>query len=159
MEKTEWGVDYTFECIGSVEVMRAALEAAHRHDLLLLQPRCNPACARGQLTRPWATDGFASYIRGWGQSIVIGVAASGKEISTRPFQLVTGRQWKGTAFGGYKSRKEVCNPCAMPTALRAVFDVLFYCYIRITRPEISRSQGQHIWLPSADSMGRTSDRA
>jgi len=47
--------------------------------------------------------------RGWGQSIVIGVAASGKEISTRPFQLVTGRQWKGTAFGGYKSRKEVCR--------------------------------------------------
>ena len=45
--------------------------------------------------------------RGWGQSVVIGVAASGKEISTRPFQLVTGRQWKGTAFGGYKSRKEV----------------------------------------------------
>lgn len=45
--------------------------------------------------------------RGWGQSIVIGVAGSGKEISTRPFQLVTGRQWKGTAFGGYKSGIEV----------------------------------------------------
>jgi Zn-dependent alcohol dehydrogenase len=45
--------------------------------------------------------------RGWGQSVVIGVAAAGQEISTRPFQLVTGRQWKGTAFGGYKSRVQV----------------------------------------------------
>lgn len=69
-----WGYDATFECIGQVDVMRAALEAAHR---------------------------------GWGQSIVIGVAASGQELRTRPFQLVTGRQWKGTAFGGYKSREQV----------------------------------------------------
>jgi len=69
-----WGIDYTFECIGNVDVMRSALECAHR---------------------------------GWGQSCVIGVAAAGQEISTRPFQLVTGRQWKGTAFGGYKSRKDV----------------------------------------------------
>jgi S-(hydroxymethyl)glutathione dehydrogenase/alcohol dehydrogenase len=45
--------------------------------------------------------------RGWGQSVIIGVAAAGQEISTRPFQLVTGRQWKGTAFGGYKSRVQV----------------------------------------------------
>jgi Zn-dependent alcohol dehydrogenase len=45
--------------------------------------------------------------RGWGQSVIIGVAAAGQEISTRPFQLVTGRQWKGTAFGGYKSRLQV----------------------------------------------------
>ena len=71
---TGWGWDYTFECIGNVEVMRAALECAHR---------------------------------GWGESCVIGVAAAGKEISTRPFQLVTGRVWKGTAFGGYKSRLQV----------------------------------------------------
>eukprot|EP00892_Ulva_mutabilis_P004898 jgi/Ulvmu1/2780/UM140_0010.1 len=71
---TEWGVDFSFECIGNVEVMRAALECAHR---------------------------------GWGASIVIGVAGSGKEISTRPFQLVTGRKWMGTAFGGYKSRRDV----------------------------------------------------
>eukprot|EP00192_Tetraselmis_astigmatica_P011508 CAMPEP_0117669494 /NCGR_PEP_ID=MMETSP0804-20121206/12165_1 /TAXON_ID=1074897 /ORGANISM="Tetraselmis astigmatica, Strain CCMP880" /LENGTH=380 /DNA_ID=CAMNT_0005477561 /DNA_START=84 /DNA_END=1226 /DNA_ORIENTATION=+ len=71
---TEWGVDYSFECIGNIEVMRAALECAHR---------------------------------GWGTSVVIGVAASGQEISTRPFQLVTGRVWKGTAFGGYKSRRDV----------------------------------------------------
>lgn len=73
-ELTEWGCDYTFECIGNTQVMRAALECAHR---------------------------------GWGQSVVIGVAAAGQEISTRPFQLVTGRQWKGTAFGGYKSRVQV----------------------------------------------------
>lgn len=71
---TPWGVDYSFDCTGNVEVMRAALESAHR---------------------------------GWGTSCVIGVAASGHEISTRPFQLVTGRVWKGTAFGGFKSRTDV----------------------------------------------------
>jgi len=71
---TPWGVDYTFDCTGNVQVMRAALECAHR---------------------------------GWGTSCVIGVAASGHEISTRPFQLVTGRVWKGTAFGGFKSRRDV----------------------------------------------------
>ena len=59
---------------GNVDVMRSALEAAHR---------------------------------GWGVSCVIGVAAAGKEISTRPFQLVTGRKWVGTAFGGFKSRDDV----------------------------------------------------
>jgi S-(hydroxymethyl)glutathione dehydrogenase/alcohol dehydrogenase len=71
---TKWGVDYSFDCTGTVQVMRAALECAHR---------------------------------GWGMSCVIGVAASGKEISTRPFQLVTGRKWVGTAFGGWKSRAQV----------------------------------------------------
>eukprot|EP01083_Nonionella_stella_P035129 95950_1 len=71
---TDWGVDYSFDCTGNVDVMRAALECAHR---------------------------------GWGESCVIGVAASGHELSTRPFQLVTGRVWKGTAFGGFKSRKDV----------------------------------------------------
>ena len=71
---TQWGVDYTFDCTGNTEVMRSALEAAHR---------------------------------GWGMSCVIGVAASGKEIATRPFQLVTGRRWVGTAFGGWKSRSDV----------------------------------------------------
>ncbi|KAH8073080.1 alcohol dehydrogenase [Aureococcus anophagefferens] len=71
---TQWGVDYTFDCTGNTEVMRAALECAHR---------------------------------GWGVSVVIGVAAAGHEIATRPFQLVTGRTWKGTAFGGFKSRDEV----------------------------------------------------
>ena len=71
---TKWGVDYSFDCTGNTNVMRAALECAHR---------------------------------GWGTSCVIGVAASGHEISTRPFQLVTGRIWKGTAFGGFKSRTDV----------------------------------------------------
>jgi len=71
---TGWGADYTFDCTGNVNVMRSALECAHR---------------------------------GWGCSCVIGVAASGHEISTRPFQLVTGRKWMGTAFGGWKSRRDV----------------------------------------------------
>lgn len=68
------GLDYTFECIGLKQTMRAALECCHK---------------------------------GWGQSCIIGVAASGVEISTRPFQLVTGRRWAGSAFGGYKSRDGV----------------------------------------------------
>ncbi len=68
------GADYTFDCTGNVNVMRTALESAHR---------------------------------GWGQSIVIGVAPAGAEISTRPFQLVTGRVWKGTAFGGARGRTDV----------------------------------------------------
>ncbi len=67
VELTDGGCDYTFECIGNVEVMRSALEACHK---------------------------------GWGESVIIGVAAAGKEISTRPFQLVTGRVWRGSAFGG-----------------------------------------------------------
>lgn len=74
VEKTVWGVDHSFECIGNTNVMRSALECAHR---------------------------------GWGQSIIIGVAGSGQEISTRPFQLVTGRSWKGTAFGGVKGRSQL----------------------------------------------------
>ena len=74
VEMTGWGVDHSFECIGNVEVMRSALECAHR---------------------------------GWGQSVIIGVAGAGKEISTRPFQLVTGRKWLGTAFGGVKGRTEL----------------------------------------------------
>lgn len=68
------GVDYSFECIGRVDTMRAALECAHK---------------------------------GWGLSCIVGVAGSGQEIATRPFQLVTGRKWVGTAFGGYKSRDSV----------------------------------------------------
>ncbi|MEI6835069.1 MAG: S-(hydroxymethyl)glutathione dehydrogenase/class III alcohol dehydrogenase [bacterium] len=74
IEMTEWGVDYSFECVGDVKLMRAALECAHR---------------------------------GWGQSIVIGVAGAGQEIATRPFQLVTGRKWTGSAFGGVKGRTEL----------------------------------------------------
>lgn len=69
MALTDGGVDYSFECIGNVDVMRAALECCHK---------------------------------GWGESVIIGVAGSGQEIRTRPFQLVTGRVWRGTAFGGYK---------------------------------------------------------
>jgi S-(hydroxymethyl)glutathione dehydrogenase / alcohol dehydrogenase len=71
---TKGGADYSFECIGNVNVMRQALECAHK---------------------------------GWGQSIIIGVAPAGAEISTRPFQLVTGRSWRGTAFGGAKGRTDV----------------------------------------------------
>ncbi|CAL1283534.1 unnamed protein product [Larinioides sclopetarius] len=71
---TDGGLDYTFECIGNVSTMRAALESCHK---------------------------------GWGQSVIIGVAGSGQEISTRPFQLVTGRVWKGSAFGGWKSKDSV----------------------------------------------------
>lgn len=74
LDINKWGIDHTFECIGNVNVMRQALESAHR---------------------------------GWGQSIIIGVAGAGQEISTRPFQLVTGRVWKGSAFGGVKGRSEL----------------------------------------------------
>jgi S-(hydroxymethyl)glutathione dehydrogenase/alcohol dehydrogenase len=74
VELTGGGVDYSFECIGNVNVMRSALECCHK---------------------------------GWGESIIIGVAGAGQEISTRPFQLVTGRVWRGTAFGGVKGRSEL----------------------------------------------------
>lgn len=74
IELTDGGVDYSFECIGNVDVMRSALECCHR---------------------------------GWGESVIIGVAGAGQEISTRPFQLVTGRVWKGSAFGGVKGRSEL----------------------------------------------------
>ena len=74
VELTGGGADYSFECIGNVNVMRQALECCHR---------------------------------GWGQAIIIGVAGAGQEISTRPFQLVTGRVWKGTAFGGARGRTDV----------------------------------------------------
>ncbi len=74
VELTGGGADYSFECIGNVEVMRQALECCHK---------------------------------GWGVSVIIGVAAAGQEIKTRPFQLVTGRVWKGTAFGGAKGRSQV----------------------------------------------------
>ena len=71
VDLTGGGADYSFECIGNVNVMRQALECAHK---------------------------------GWGESIIIGVAGAGQEIKTRPFQLVTGRSWKGTAFGGARGR-------------------------------------------------------
>ena len=74
VELTKGGADYSFECIGNVELMRQALECCHR---------------------------------GWGVSVIIGVAGAGQEIRTRPFQLVTGRVWKGTAFGGARGRTDV----------------------------------------------------
>ncbi|MAI41703.1 MAG: S-(hydroxymethyl)glutathione dehydrogenase/class III alcohol dehydrogenase [Gammaproteobacteria bacterium] len=74
IDMTDGGVDYSFECVGNVELMRSALECCHK---------------------------------GWGESIIIGVAGSGQEISTRPFQLVTGRVWRGSAFGGVKGRSQL----------------------------------------------------
>ncbi|WP_419536299.1 S-(hydroxymethyl)glutathione dehydrogenase/class III alcohol dehydrogenase [Endozoicomonas sp.] len=74
VEMTDGGVDFSFECIGNVNVMRSALECCHK---------------------------------GWGESVIIGVAGAGQEISTRPFQLVTGRVWRGSAFGGVKGRSEL----------------------------------------------------
>ena len=74
IDLTDGGVDYSFECIGNVNLMRSALECAHK---------------------------------GWGESVIVGVAGAGQEISTRPFQLVTGRVWRGTAFGGCKGRTQL----------------------------------------------------
>ena len=74
IDMTDGGADYSFECIGNVNVMRAALECCHK---------------------------------GWGESVVIGVAGAGEEIRTRPFQLVTGRVWRGSAFGGVKGRSQL----------------------------------------------------
>ena len=74
VELTGGGADYSFECVGNVDLMRQALECCHR---------------------------------GWGVSVIIGVAGAGQEIKTRPFQLVTGRVWKGTAFGGARGRTDV----------------------------------------------------
>ena len=74
VEMTDGGVDYSFECVGNVDLMRDALECCHK---------------------------------GWGESVIIGVAGAGQEIATRPFQLVTGRVWRGSAFGGVKGRSEL----------------------------------------------------
>ncbi|HXN86178.1 MAG TPA: S-(hydroxymethyl)glutathione dehydrogenase/class III alcohol dehydrogenase [Candidatus Binataceae bacterium] len=74
VDLTKGGADFSFECVGNVNLMRQALECCHR---------------------------------GWGTSVIIGVAGAGQEISTRPFQLVTGRTWKGTAFGGARGRRDV----------------------------------------------------
>ncbi len=74
VELTNGGVDYSFECVGNVKLMRAALECCHK---------------------------------GWGESVIVGVAGAGQEICTRPFQLVTGRVWRGTAFGGTKGKSQL----------------------------------------------------
>ena len=85
---TDGGVDFSFECIGNVDVMRAALECCHK---------------------------------GWGESIIIGVAGAGQEIQTRPFQLVTGRVWRGSAFGGVRGRTEL--PGMVQQAMRKEIDL------------------------------------
>ncbi|MGE4528004.1 MAG: S-(hydroxymethyl)glutathione dehydrogenase/class III alcohol dehydrogenase [Rhodospirillaceae bacterium] len=88
VEMTGGGVDYSFECIGNVEVMRAALECCHK---------------------------------GWGESTIIGVAGAGQEIRTRPFQLVTGRVWRGSAFGGVKGRTQL--PGMVEQAMKGEIDI------------------------------------
>ncbi|MGY1426321.1 S-(hydroxymethyl)glutathione dehydrogenase/class III alcohol dehydrogenase [Lysobacter sp. A289] len=88
VEMTDGGVEFSFECIGNVNVMRAALECCHK---------------------------------GWGESVVIGVAGAGQEISTRPFQLVTGRVWRGSAFGGVKGRSEL--PGMVEQVMRGEIDL------------------------------------
>ena len=85
---TDGGVEFSFECIGNVHVMRAALECCHK---------------------------------GWGESIIIGVAGAGQEIATRPFQLVTGRVWRGSAFGGVKGRSQL--PGMVEDAMRGDIDL------------------------------------
>ncbi|MBL0251571.1 MAG: S-(hydroxymethyl)glutathione dehydrogenase/class III alcohol dehydrogenase [Polaromonas sp.] len=88
VEMTDGGVEFSFECIGNVNVMRAALECCHK---------------------------------GWGESVIIGVAGAGQEISTRPFQLVTGRVWRGSAFGGVKGRTQL--PGMVEDAMRGDIDL------------------------------------
>jgi S-(hydroxymethyl)glutathione dehydrogenase/alcohol dehydrogenase len=88
VEMTDGGVEFSFECIGNVNVMRAALECCHK---------------------------------GWGESVIIGVAGAGQEISTRPFQLVTGRVWRGSAFGGVKGRTQL--PGMVEDAMRGEIDL------------------------------------
>jgi S-(hydroxymethyl)glutathione dehydrogenase/alcohol dehydrogenase len=88
VEMTGGGVDFSFECIGNVDVMRAALECCHK---------------------------------GWGESVIIGVAGAGQEIRTRPFQLVTGRVWRGSAFGGVRGRTEL--PGMVEQAMRGEIEL------------------------------------
>lgn len=97
VEMTDGGVDFSFECIGNVHVMRSALECCHK---------------------------------GWGESIIIGVAGAGQEISTRPFQLVTGRVWRGSAFGGVKGRTQL--PGMVEDAMRG--DIQLDPFITHTMP-------------------------
>ncbi len=104
VDMTGWGVDHSFECIGNVQVMRAALECAHR---------------------------------GWGQSIIIGVAGAGQEISTRPFQLVTGRKWMGTAFGGVKGRSQL--PGMVEDAMKGEIDLAPFVTHTLPLEDINRA--------------------
>lgn len=102
IDMTGGGVDYSFECIGNVSVMRAALECCHK---------------------------------GWGECTVIGVAGAGEEISTRPFQLVTGRVWRGSAFGGVRGRSQL--PGMVDEWLRGDFDVDPYITHNMTHDRIN----------------------
>lgn len=101
--QTTWGVDYSFDATGNVKVMKAALECAHRGNERLFAVIIR--------VLPESMILLILFLAGWGQSCVVGVAPSGHEISTRPFQLITGRVWKGTAFGGFKSRSQVRMIC------------------------------------------------
>ncbi len=102
VELTGGGVDYSFECIGNVHTMRAALECCHK---------------------------------GWGESTIIGVAGAGQEISTRPFQLVTGRVWRGTAFGGVRGRTEL--PGMVEQAMRGEITLNPYVTHRMPLEQIN----------------------
>ena len=98
------GVDYSFECVGNVGLMRSALECTHR---------------------------------GWGECTIIGVAASGQVIETRPFNLVIGRVWRGTAFGGWKSRKDV--PLLADRVMRGELKSEDYITHRLPFAEINKA--------------------
>lgn len=102
VEMTSGGLDYTFEAVGNVHLMRSALEACHK---------------------------------GWGECTVIGVAGAGQEISTRPFQLVTGRVWRGTAFGGVRGRTQL--PGLVDEWLGGAFDVDPYITHHMTHRQIN----------------------
>lgn len=101
---TDGGVDFSFECIGNVKVMRQALECCHK---------------------------------GWGESVIIGVAGAGQEISTRPFQLVTGRVWRGSAFGGVKGRSQL--PGMVEQAMRGEIRLDPYITHRMPLEEINEA--------------------
>jgi S-(hydroxymethyl)glutathione dehydrogenase/alcohol dehydrogenase len=104
VELTKGGADYSFECVGNVDLMRQALECCHR---------------------------------GWGVSVIIGVAGSGQEIKTRPFQLVTGRVWKGTAFGGARGRTDV--PKIVDWYMEGKLDIDSLITHKLALPDINRA--------------------
>jgi S-(hydroxymethyl)glutathione dehydrogenase/alcohol dehydrogenase len=104
VDMTSGGVDYSFECVGNVHLMRSALECAHK---------------------------------GWGESVIIGVAPAGAEIATRPFQLVTGRVWRGSAFGGVKGRTEL--PGIVEQSMNGELDLSPYITHRMGLDEINHA--------------------
>ena len=104
VDLTDGGVDYSFECVGNVELMRSALECCHK---------------------------------GWGESTIIGVAGAGQEISTRPFQLVTGRVWRGTAFGGVKGRTQI--PGMVEQAMRGEIQIDPYITHNLALDEVNEA--------------------